>query len=510
MAMLNRPTNIKIFGSAALAAELTDFGGSTPSTDINTILNSVAAERGWGTVGANGFPPMEWFNALGYALSYYSAYIMQSGIPAWTSLQNYYVNSYAVGSDGKLYRSKTGIDGTPNVGNNPVGDTTNWESTLDMAGLIHSSTAKTTPVDADEFGIWDSVSGLLKKITTANLTAFLSTLFAKQSQLVGFKNYIINGNFDVWQHGTSFTGLSNSGSTVTADMARYSSANSGQTAAFTVSQSTDAPSGSTYSLQVACTTAQGVLNSADSACIYLPVEGQSAKGLYGKNASVSFKFKTTLIGTYDIVIATNDRAYVKQIIVTDTNWNTYSFSLLIDSSTGTWNRDTSLGFVMSIKLLAGSSRLITANTWASGSGLSGSSGSVNFANSTSNIMKISQIQIEEGSIATPFEQRPYGLELSLCQRYYQKFGNDTSALAITGLYSSGASNGLSFPISLPVPMRVIPTVSSLQTASSNVSSASVVAISNRSLDIRPVATAAGLVAISYTSQSSYITASAEL
>lgn len=169
MAMLTRPTNIKIFGSAALAAELTDFGGSTPSTDINTILNSVAAERGWGTVGANGFPPMEWFNALGYALSYYSAYIMQSGIPAWTSLQNYYVNSYAVGSDGKLYRSKTGINGTPNVGNNPVGDTTNWESASDMAGAIHNATAKTTINGADELGIWDVLSGTLKKITAGNL-----------------------------------------------------------------------------------------------------------------------------------------------------------------------------------------------------------------------------------------------------------------------------------------------------------------------------------------------------
>ena len=28
-------------------------------------------------------------------------------------------------------------------------------------------------------------------------------------------------------------------------------------------------------------------------------------------------------------------------------------------------------------------------------------------------------QLEEGSVATPFENRPYGLELSLCQRYYQ-------------------------------------------------------------------------------------------
>ena len=33
---------------------------------------------------------------------------------------------------------------------------------------------------------------------------------------------------------------------------------------------------------------------------------------------------------------------------------------------------------------------------------------------------IAQVQLEEGSSATPFEQRPIGTELALCQRYYEK------------------------------------------------------------------------------------------
>lgn len=171
MAMLTRPTNIKIFGSAAPAAELTDFGGSTPSTDINTILNSVAAERGWGTVGANGFPPMEWFNALGYGLSYYTAYLMQSGIPEWTALQDYYVNSYAVGSDGKIYRSKTGVSGTPNVGNNPVGDTTNWG--IAFQGYDATLTALAALTTAADKLIY--ATGV-DTFSTTTLTAFARTL----------------------------------------------------------------------------------------------------------------------------------------------------------------------------------------------------------------------------------------------------------------------------------------------------------------------------------------------
>lgn len=45
------------------------------------------------------------------------------------------------------------------------------------------------------------------------------------------------------------------------------------------------------------------------------------------------------------------------------------------------------------------------------------------------------VQLEEGSVATPFEQRPYGLELSLCQRYFQKFL--MAGRATSGFFSLG-------------------------------------------------------------------------
>jgi hypothetical protein len=42
---------------------------------------------------------------------------------------------------------------------------------------IHAATNKVTPVDADEFGIYDSITGLLNKLTWANLKATLKTYF---------------------------------------------------------------------------------------------------------------------------------------------------------------------------------------------------------------------------------------------------------------------------------------------------------------------------------------------
>lgn len=48
---------------------------------------------------------------------------------------------------------------------------------FDLAAAIHAATGKTTPVDNDEFGIWDSVSGLLRKVTWANVKATAKTYF---------------------------------------------------------------------------------------------------------------------------------------------------------------------------------------------------------------------------------------------------------------------------------------------------------------------------------------------
>jgi hypothetical protein len=64
---------------------------------------------------------------------------------------------------------------------------------------------------------------------------------------------------------------------------------------------------------------------------------------------------------------------------------------------------------------------------------------------TSKYFAISDIQLERGSVATPFEHRPYGLELSLCQRYFQRpAGFMAGGVETTTI----ASFGYSFPVSM--------------------------------------------------------------
>lgn len=54
---------------------------------------------------------------------------------------------------------------------------TNMKNATDVAYNINSATAKTTPVDADKIGIWDSVSGLLNSVSWLNIKATLKTYF---------------------------------------------------------------------------------------------------------------------------------------------------------------------------------------------------------------------------------------------------------------------------------------------------------------------------------------------
>ena len=56
--------------------------------------------------------------------------------------------------------------------------------------------------------------------------------------------------------------------------------------------------------------------------------------------------------------------------------------------------------------------------------------SPNVATSIANgeYFELSEVQLELGSVATPFEHRSYGEELALCQRYYQYHGNNQQML----------------------------------------------------------------------------------
>lgn len=148
------------------------FGTDTATDDINANYND-NIKKGWGTT-PNEFPEVEDFNAMVYTIGYLLSYLYHMGIAEWNDKQKYRQYSRVIGSDGIIYKAKTGTDISPNVNNDPTSDATNWE--IDNQFNINGLTDKVTLVDTDNFAIQET-GGLFKKVSWANLKSTLKTYF---------------------------------------------------------------------------------------------------------------------------------------------------------------------------------------------------------------------------------------------------------------------------------------------------------------------------------------------
>lgn len=83
----------------------------------------------------------------------------------------------------------------------------------------------------------------------------------------------------------------------------------------------------------------------------------------------------------------------------------------------------------------------------------GSTMSIEFGNGASS-GTLTSVQLEVGAVATSFERRAYGMELSLCHRYYYR--NTSSGGTVFGTARASSTTVATVLIPLPVPMRIAP------------------------------------------------------
>ena len=280
------------------------------------------------------------------------------------------------------------------------------------------------------------------------------------------KNLIINGAMQVWQRGTSATGVTNPGYK-TVDRFRVSENGLG-TAVFTHEQSTDAPDGFANSLKLTTTTIQPAVGADDRLSITYAIEGQDLQHLqYGtssaKKVTLSFYVKSSLTGTYNIAFyATNASNRLITSTYTINSANTWELKTI------TFDGDTSVAFTNNnakaltiyFNLGAGSDKTSTDSTsWIdfADAGLCYGQ-TAQFQNTLNATWQITGVQLELGETATSFEHRSYGDELARCQRYfYRPFdyaGTDEDAdLGYPRFYAAVYSTGGITHIEYPVTMR---------------------------------------------------------
>lgn len=269
------------------------------------------------------------------------------------------------------------------------------------------------------------------------------------SEPVAFRNKIINGNFDIWQRATTQT----SNGYGSSDRWYNEHGGSSKTTSrqlFTVGQ-TDVPNNPQYFTRTVVTSVAGATNN-----VIMSQLIESVRTFAGKTVTLSFWAKADANKNIAVEYAQNfgtggsPSARVTGIGIATcaltTSWQKFTLTTTIPSISGkTLGTDENHNLQMAFWFDAGSSFNSRTNSLGQQSGT----------------FDIAQVQLEEGSIATPFEQRPIGTELALCQRYYYRIPAANSYV-VASIYDAGGRCVGMWP--LPVTMRAIPVFQNVGTS----------------------------------------------
>ena len=267
---------------------------------------------------------------------------------------------------------------------------------------------------------------------------------ATNSQIGGRRNIVINGAMQVAQRSTEVAALGANG-TVYATVDRFAVSSGGPSAGrFTMSQTADGPSGFRNCLKLDCTTVDTSIAAAEVLLIEQRIEGQDLQQIKkgtsdAEKVTISFYAKSN--AERDIVLEIfedENNRHVAKLFTIGTSWARHSYTFPADT-TGDLDDDNGIGFYLSWWLHAGATYAggTLPAVWANNSNANRAAGTESFFASDANNFFITGVQMEVGSVATPFEHRSFGEELALCQRYYQKI---TTAAASMGLSSASSYN----------------------------------------------------------------------
>jgi hypothetical protein len=289
---------------------------------------------------------------------------------------------------------------------------------------------------------------------------------------VGMRNRIINGDMRIDQRNA---GASVTPSTLfnTYTLDRWNTVYSAASK-FSIQRnagSVTPPVGFTNYLGVTSTSAYSV-GSSEQFNIQQVIEGFNIADLgwgtaNAKTVTLSFWARSSLTGTFGGVVqnGANTRTYPFTYTISSANtWEFETITIAGDTS-GTWTTDNTAGLSLRFNLGAGATLSGTAGAW-SGSTFYSATGATSVVGTSGATFYITGVQLEAGTVATPFEHRSFGQELALCQRYFELFGQ-----AGTGRATGATSCDMSFNFS--VAKRAAPTIALVNTATNQITESTV-------------------------------------
>jgi hypothetical protein len=275
----------------------------------------------------------------------------------------------------------------------------------------------------------DGTNGITTPMYNGSITANAVT------PSVNMKNRIINGAMMIDQRnaGASMTSATNG----SYSLDRWGVQNNSGASRFTLQQDAGAvtpPAGFSDYLGITSTSAYSVA-SGDACGIYQNIEGFNSIAdlnwgtANAKTVTLSFWVRSSLTGTFggSLTNSAGNRSYVFSYTISAANtWEQKSITIAGDTS-GTWLATNGTGIALAIGIGTGTTYSGTAGSW-SGTYLLNVTGNTSVIGTNGATFYITGVQLEVGSTATSFDYRPYGTELGLCQRYYEKFDLPNTAM----------------------------------------------------------------------------------
>lgn len=257
--------------------------------------------------------------------------------------------------------------------------------------------------------------------TQGATTAFVQTQIAAS---VSGRNKIINGGMSIDQRNAGAAVTAIAGGIFGVDRWSFFEDTDG---GFTAQRSTTTPpAGFTHFTRVTVTSADASLSAAQFAVVQYKVEGNDIADLdWGLSTAqaitISFRVRSSLTGTFggSVRNSAGNRSYPFTYAISSANtWESKTVTISGDT-TGTWLTDTGIGIMLTFGLGVGSTNSGTAGAWAA-SNLYSATSAVSVIGTNAATWDITGVQLEVGSVATPFERRSVAAELEMCQRYYEK------------------------------------------------------------------------------------------
>ena len=326
--------------------------------------------------------------------------------------------------------------------------------TISAANITASSSAITASSITATSGTLSGISSVSTTNLTVNGNAIAST------GPLSNRNIIINGAMTVAQRGTQATGVTDTNFR-TVDRFKEEINSLGT---WTIDQATDAPDDFTFSFKATCTTANASPTANAYSYLGYKVEAQDLQKLnYGSSAAramiLSFWVKSNKTGNSTVTVLQRDNSIKllsPQYSISSANTWEYKTISIPGDTAGVINNDNGSGLELEFYFNAGSTYTSGSHqtTWSTYNASNRCPSNLGVGGATSDYFAITGVQLEVGTVATPFEHRSYGDELARCQRYYHRVtSNNDHTIGVGYNQNTSATRHMIF---FPVTMRVQP------------------------------------------------------